>query len=140
MLVGDCECEEWWVVCPPKLELVDKFGLRAGLEAVVAARRRGLTALAEGTGWGVDEKDAFGVMDPVPLGVARFDGSSLMNMVAELGDTKYRLLRVWISASLNPLTLLPEPQMINASQASCLFEISSTDRIVRYTVSAIISR
>ena len=107
------------------------FGFSAGFEAVVAARSRGLTALAVGGGWGVDEKEALGVMDPVPLGVARLEGSSLMNMVAELGETRYRLLRVVSKASLNPLTLDPDPQMINASQASCLFEISSTERMVR---------
>lgn len=63
------------------------FGLRAGLDAVVAASRRGFTALADGSACGV-EKEAVGVMDPVPLGVAKLDGSSLMNIVAELGDTR----------------------------------------------------
>jgi hypothetical protein len=64
------------------------LGLSAGFDAVVAASSRGLTALAVGGWWGVDEKDPIGVIDPVPLGVARFEGSSLMNIVAELGDTK----------------------------------------------------
>jgi hypothetical protein len=112
-------------------EATDKLGLRTGLEAVVAASKRGLTALAVGGACGVDENDAFGVCDPVPLGVARFEGNSLMNIVAELGDTKYRLLSVVINASLNPRTLDPDPHIINASHASCLFEISSTERIVR---------
>jgi hypothetical protein len=129
MLVGDWECEEWlWL---PLYEATDKLGFRAGFDAVVAASKRGLTALAVGGAWGVDEKDALGVCEPVPLGVARFDGNSLMNIVAELGDTRYRLLRVVNKASLNPRTFDPDPQITNASQASCLFEISSTDRIVR---------
>lgn len=89
------------------------FGFKAGFEAVVAARRSGLTALAVGGACGVDENDAVGVMDPVPLGVARLEGSSLMNIVAELGETRYRLLSVVSRASLNPLTLDPDPQMTN---------------------------
>lgn len=62
------------------------------LPAVVAARSSGLTALAVGGGWcgGVDApgKEALGVMDPVPDGVAMLDGSSDMNMVAELGEMR----------------------------------------------------
>jgi len=57
---------------------------------VVAASRRGFTALAVGGAWGVAENEALGVMEPVPDGVARLLGSSLMNMVAELGLTRYR--------------------------------------------------
>jgi hypothetical protein len=69
-------------------EAIDRLGLSAGFEAVVAARSSGLTALAVGGWCGVDENEAFGVMDPVPLGVARFEGNSLMNIVAELGETR----------------------------------------------------
>ena len=59
MLVGDCECEEWlWV---PLYDAIDKLGLRAGFDAVVAASNRGLTALAVGGAWGVEENDALGV-------------------------------------------------------------------------------
>ena len=113
----------------PLYDATDKLGFRAGFDAVVAASKRGLTALAVGGAWGVN--DALGVCEPVPLGVARLDGNSLINIVAELGDTRYRLLRVTNSASLKPRTFDPDPQITNASQASCLFEISSTDRIVR---------
>lgn len=93
MLVGDCECEECDCAVPlmlvmPLNEAIDMLGLSAGFEAVVAASRRGFTALAEGGACGVDEKEALGVMDPVPLGVARLEGSSLVNMVAELGETR----------------------------------------------------
>lgn len=94
------------------------LGLSAGFDAVVAARSKGLTALAEGTGCGVEEKEAFGVMEPVPDGVGRFEGSSLINMVAELGEIRYRALRIAMSASLKPLTFDPDPQMIRESQAS----------------------
>jgi len=60
--------------------------LSAGFEAVVAASKRGFTALAVGGGCGVAEKEAVGVIEPVPVGVARFEGSSLINIVAELGE------------------------------------------------------
>ena len=46
MLVGDCECDEWvWLLLN---DAIDRLGLRAGFEAVVAAKSNGLTALAEG--------------------------------------------------------------------------------------------
>lgn len=131
MLAGDWECDECVGALVPGKEATDKLGFRAGFEAVVAAYKRGLTALAVGGACGVDEKEAFGVCDPVPLGVAKLEGNSLINIVAELGDIRYRLVKVVSRASLNPLTLLPDPQIISASQASCLLEISSTDRIVR---------
>ena len=67
---------------------MDMLGFRAGFEAVVAATRRGFSVLDVGARWGVDENEGLGVIEPVPLGVARFDGNSLMNIVAELGETK----------------------------------------------------
>jgi len=42
-------------------EVTDKLGFRAGFDAVVAASKSGLTALAVGGAWGVDENEALGV-------------------------------------------------------------------------------
>jgi hypothetical protein len=56
--------------------------------AVVAACSRGLTLLAVGSWCGAPVKDPVGVCEPVPEGVPMFDGSSEVNMVAELGEIK----------------------------------------------------
>ena len=56
--------------------------------AVVAAWSSGLTLLVVGSWWGAPVKEPVGVCDPVPLGVPRLEGSSDVNMVAVLGETR----------------------------------------------------
>lgn len=82
------------------------------MDAVVAARRRGLTlgpwevcvgATEEeerpGTPWGWWR----GVLAPVATGVERFEGSSEMKMVALEGEMRYLAVRVERRASLKPV-------------------------------------
>lgn len=77
---------------------MDWLGFRAGLEAVVAARRRGLTPWAPGS-----RNSRWGVLVPVPMGVVRLEGSSEVNIVAEEGEMRYFVERVDMSASLKPV-------------------------------------
>jgi hypothetical protein len=86
----------------PKDELRDRFGFRAGLEAVVAARRRGFTVDPVGRGCCPGGYSLCGVCAPVPIGVERLEGSSDVKIVAEDGEIIYLLLRVDIKASLKP--------------------------------------
>lgn len=74
------------------------------LDAVVAARRRGLTPVAVagvwweccccGCGWGV--------LAPVATGVVKFEGSSDVKIVALEGEMMYLELRVVSIASFRP--------------------------------------
>ena len=77
---------------------------REGFEAVVAARRRGLTPWeVEVCGsWFWDCDCGCGVLAPVPMGVERFEGSSEVKMVAEEGEMRYLAWRVARRASLKP--------------------------------------
>lgn len=89
------------------------------MDAVVAARRRGLTLgpweeLCVGVGAATEEEEERpvacpwggwwrGVLAPVATGVERFEGSSEMNMVALEGEMRYLDVRVERRASLKPV-------------------------------------
>lgn len=71
-----------------------------GFEAVVAARRRGLTPgpWCDDGGWCW----GWGVFAPVATGVVMLDGSSEVKMVALDGEMRYLEFRVATKASLKP--------------------------------------
>lgn len=89
------------------------------MDAVVAARRRGLTlgpweAVCVVVGGATEEEERpvacpwgwgwwRGVLAPVATGVERFEGSSEMNMVALEGEMRYLAVRVERRASLKPV-------------------------------------
>lgn len=83
------------------------------MDAVVAARRRGLTLAPWEVCAGATEEEEErpiapwgwwrGVLAPVATGVVRFEGSSEMNMVALEGDMRYLAVMVERRASLKPV-------------------------------------
>jgi len=72
------------------------------------------------------------VFIPVPRGVVRFEGSSLVNIVAEEGEIRKREVSVAIIASLKPRTADPLPTIIREDQSCARCEGEGTARIVRW--------
>jgi hypothetical protein len=64
----------------------------------VAAYSNGLTCEPP---WG--PSCGWGVFAPVPMGVDMFEGISDVNIVADEGEMRYLVCRVWRSASLKPV-------------------------------------
>lgn len=63
-----------------------------------------------------------------------------MKIVADEGEMMYLACKVWMRASLKPLTFDPLPRMISESHSSLRLLISPHDCIVRWTASASRSR
>src|SRR5512141_3070176 len=127
---------KWWLVplgASPAFELATLLvlpgppGPPPGMPrlAVVAACRSGLTLLAVGSWCGAPVKEPVGVWEPVPDGVPRFEGSSEVNIVAELGDTIWRACRVCMMLSLRPRMRAPLPTKTMFSQHTGLMYMSS---------------
>jgi hypothetical protein len=118
---------KWWLVLLAASPALETATLAPGTPrfAVVAACRRGLTLLVVGSGCGAPAKEEVGVCEPVPEGVPMLEGSSEVNMVAELGETRWRACSVCRMLSRRPRMRAPLPTKTMFSQQPGRMYISS---------------